>query len=71
MDSERGVGCRSSHEDKRGDRDRDATRSGNSTASVSSTTSAIARERGEEVEGAHDSRGRGYLRPCRKGLKIK
>ena len=31
MDSERGVGCHSSHEDKRGDRDRDATRTGNST----------------------------------------
>jgi hypothetical protein len=31
MDSERGVGCRSSHGDKRGDRDRDATRTGNST----------------------------------------
>ena len=31
MDSERGVGYHSSHEDKRGDRDRDATRSGNST----------------------------------------
>ena len=31
MDSERGVGCRSSHGDKRGDRDQDATRTGNST----------------------------------------